>query len=173
MKPGNRQARARRCTAAAGLLLGAFLFARSAAAQQESLLDAVRRGDTESVRSLLRSGADANVAQGDGITPLHLAAERGDLALAKLLLDAKARVEAKTRIGAYTPLHLASQGGHADVVEALLGAGADPASRTTNSGVTPLHLAAMAPNGERAAAALLEKGAPVNALEAMAGQKAR
>ncbi|MDE0473512.1 MAG: ankyrin repeat domain-containing protein, partial [Gammaproteobacteria bacterium] len=98
--------------------------------------DAAMRGDLEAVRALLEQGADANEAQGDGMTALHWAARNGDIEMARLLVTAGANVEAGTRIGRYTPLHLASRAGGAGVVEALLAAGADVHARTTNSGVT-------------------------------------
>lgn len=123
--------------------------------------DAAMRGDVEAVRSLLREGADANAAQGDGMTALHWAAERGDEALAQLLVYAGANVAPVTRIGQYTPLHLAAKGGHGNVVEALLGAGADAGVATTNSGVTPLHLAA-ASGDVLSVDALLQGGADPN-----------
>jgi ankyrin repeat protein len=162
----------RRTGFVAAWLLTALLFAGNASAQDVRLLSATRNSDLDAARSLLGAGADPNVAQGDGMTPLHLAAERGNVEMAKLLIGARANVNAKTRIGEYTPLHVASAGGHVQVVEALLSAGADASARTSNSGVTPLHLAAMAPNGERAVTALLAKGAPVDAVESMHGQTA-
>jgi ankyrin repeat protein len=136
----------------------------------DPLLDAVKRADAAAVRALLRGGANASVAQSDGLTALHVAAQAGNLEIARLLLEARADVRAETRIGAYTPLHLAAGGGHADVVGALLDAGADPAARTTSTGVTALHLAAKAMDGEAAVAALLRRGAPVDARESASGQ---
>ena len=73
------------------------------------LLDAARSGDTEAVRSLLEGGADPDVAQGDGLTPLHLAAQQGHVEIADLLIGAGAGLEVRTRLGGYTPLHLASE----------------------------------------------------------------
>ena len=136
------------------------------------LLDATKRGDVAAVRTLLRGGADPNEAQGDGLTPLHVSAQEGNLDIVKLLIGAHANVEAKTRLGDYTPLHLASGAAHEAVVRALLDAGADPAATTTSTGVTPLHLAAKAVNGARVVRVLMQKGAPVNAREAAAGQTA-
>jgi len=136
------------------------------------LLDATKRGDVAGVRSLLAEGADPNVAQGDGLTALHLAAQEGSLEIAEILLGAGAMVEAQTRIGGYTPLHLASQGAHDLVVSALLEAGANAGAVATTTGVTPLHLAARAFAGEGTVKALLEHGAPVNARESAAGQTA-
>src|SRR5689334_1363712 len=108
--------------------------------------DAAMRGDRDNVRTLLKQGADANAARGDGMTALHYAAQRGDADLAAMLIYAGANVSSVTRIGAYTPLHLASQSGSLPVVQALLKAGADVKARTNTTGVTPLHLAAEAGN---------------------------
>ena len=136
------------------------------------LLEATKRGDVAAVRTLLRGGADVNEAQGDGLTPLHVAAQEGNLDIVRLLIGAHANVEAKTRLGDYTPLHLASGAAHESVVRALLDAGAQPAATTTYTGVTSLHLAAKAVHGESVVKLLLQKGAPVNAREAAAGQTA-
>ncbi len=146
------------------------LLAAAAPPQDVGLIEAAREGDAARVRSQLDRGAEVNLAQGDGMTPLHWAAERGHASVVDLLISASADVEAKTRIGSYTPLHLASRGAHSGVVQRLLEAGADAGAATTNSGVTPLHLAAGAINGEDAVAALLEQGADPNALEGSAGQ---
>ncbi len=148
------------------LLTGAIL------PDDRALLDAAKRGDVAAVKAALKEGADVNAAQGDGLTALHLAAQEGNLEITKLLLGAKANVEAKTKIGDYTPLHLAASGARLTVVQALLSAGASPSAVTTTTGVTPLHLAAKALDGELVVKALLEKGAPVNAREASSGQTA-
>lgn len=149
---------------AVALLLGAK------PADDPALLDAARRADVVAVQSALSDGADPNAAEGDGLTALHIAAEQGNSQIARLLIDARANVEAKTRLGEYTPLHLAAEGAHVSVVGALLEAGADVRAITSNTGVTPLHLAAKALNGEGAVRELLRHGAPVNAPEASAGQ---
>ena len=152
--------------------LAIVLLVGAVPAADSPLLDATKRGDEAAVRSLLAEGADPNVAQGDGLTALHLAAQAGNLEIAELLLAGGAKVEAQTRIGGYTPLHLASQGAHGAVVSVLLAAGANAGAVTTTTGVTPLHLAAKAMDGEDAVKALLEHGAPVNAQESSAGQTA-
>jgi len=131
--------------------------------------DAAARGDLEAVRHLLREGADVNAPQGDGMTALHWAAERGDASLCEVLLYAGARVDAGTRIGHYTPLHLAARAAAEAVVAMLLRAGSDPNAVTTNSGAAPLHLAAA--SGDRGViATLVEGGADVNGREAAWGQ---
>jgi len=132
--------------------------------------DAAMQGDSATVRSLLRQGADVNAAQGDGMTALHWAARKGDAELAQMLIYAGANVKATTRLGAYTPLFMASQLGHAGVVDSLLKAGADPRI-TTTGGTTPLMAAAASGNAD-AVKLLLDRGSDVNAKESARGQTA-
>ena len=54
-----------------------------------------------------------NAAQGDGMSALHWAADRGDGDLTAMLVYAGANPAAVTRIGQYTPLHLAARAGSA------------------------------------------------------------
>jgi uncharacterized protein len=140
-----------------------------AAASTSPVADTAMRGDRDALRDLLKQGADVGAAQGDGMTALHWAAERGDAAMADMLVYAGANVSAVTRIGQYTPLHLASRAGSASVVAALLKAGADGKTRATTTGVTPLHLAASAGNPD-VVKLLLDAGADANAKESEWGQ---
>ena len=140
-------------------------------AQQQAspVADAAMRGDKAAVRDLLKQGADVNGAQGDGMSALHWAAERGDAELADMLIYAGANIAAVTRIGQYTPLHLAGKSGSAPLTKALLKAGADVNARSTNSGVTALHMAASAGSADLINV-LVDAKADVNATEAEAGQ---
>jgi ankyrin repeat protein len=140
-----------------------------AAPGSSPVADTAMRGDRDALRALLKQGADVSAAQGDGMTALHWAAERGDAAMAQMLLYAGANVAAVTRIGQYTPLHLASKAGSAPVVQALLKAGANPASRAITTGATALHLAASSGNAD-VVKALLDNGGDANAKESEWGQ---
>ena len=113
--------------------------------------DAAMRGDVEAVRGLLQRGSDPDAAQGDGMTALHWAAELGNEALARVLVDAGASLEPTTRLGAYRPLHLAARNGHAGVLRVLLEGGASPSVTTSTGDVTPLHFAATAASPDDAA----------------------
>ncbi|MBM3558879.1 MAG: ankyrin repeat domain-containing protein, partial [Alphaproteobacteria bacterium] len=140
----------------------------SAGAGDTRIADAAARGDVAAVKSLMQQRADVNGAQGDGMTALHWAADRGDEELATLVIAAGADVAARTRLGGYTPLHIAAGGGRTAIVRRLLEAKASPAEKTT-TGATPLHLAAAAGSLDLVSA-LLDRGAEVNAREPQWGQ---
>ena len=140
----------------------------AAAAMDAPVAEAAARGDLESVRTLLRDGADVNAAQGDGMTALHWAALRGDAEMVSVLVYAGANVASTTRLGAYTPLHLASRDGRAEAVTLLIEAGSDPDAAAT-TGVTPLHFAA-AGGDVPTLTSLLETGVEVDARENSNGQ---
>jgi ankyrin repeat protein len=138
------------------------------AATSEQVVQAAQRGDVAELKRLLAAGGDPDAASGDGLTPLHWAAERGDSAMAAALLRAKASVAATTRIGAHTPLHVAARTASAAVARQLLAAGADPNARTS-TGATALHLAATGGSGAIVEAMLARK-ADANATEGSWGQ---
>lgn len=169
---GMKASAGRTVTRRPGALVAALvltLLVSAATPPDSPVADAAMRGDQGSVRALLQQGADVNAAQGDGMTALHWAADRGDLEMARMLVYAGAGLDAVTRMAEYTPLHLASRAGHGTVVRALLKAGSDPAAATGSGGATPLHLAAAAGDAE-AVTVLIEHGADVDAREERAHQ---
>ena len=141
-----------------------------AAATPLAVVEAAMQGNHDTVRALLKGGADVNTAQADGMTALHWAAQKNDVDLTKMLLYAGANLKATTRIGGYTPLLVAAKLGHAQVIETLLASGADPNAPTMN-GTTPLMFAAQAGNAP-AVKTLLDKGADVNSKEKVKGETA-
>lgn len=83
-------------------------------------------GDRESsVQKLLERGANPNLSDKDGDTPLHTAAQRGNVKLLEWLLAAGANVNAKNKLGG-TPLMWAAVFGHQPAAALLLEKGADP-----------------------------------------------
>ena len=139
-----------------------------ASAPESPVADAAMRGDIETVRSLLREGADVNAAQGDGMTALHWSAVNDNAAMIELLLYAGATLESTTRLGGYTPLHLASREGQSDAVRALLEGGSKPNTFTT-TGVSAVHLAAQAGKPD-AIRALIGHGGDVDARDRQSGR---
>ena len=94
----------------------------------------------------LKSGADANLSDGAGITVLHEAAMYSVFTPAiKPLVKAGAAIDAPERKYNFTPLHLASLGNNVDGVRGLLASGARPDSLAKQS-VTPLMFALNAGN---------------------------
>lgn len=81
-----------------------------------------------------------NKNNGDGYTPLNLAARGGHLGVLEFLIKHGARVNlAEHKLG-WTALHFAAAMGHEAVVQSLLENGADPAARAKD-GATALELA--------------------------------
>jgi ankyrin repeat protein len=77
------------------------------------------------VNSLLAKGANMDVFNHDGISPVHVAAQFGSVAMMKELVDWKSIVNKKdvvTKEDKYrqTPLHFASEYGKKDMVEYLI-----------------------------------------------------
>jgi ankyrin repeat protein len=102
------------------------------------VVEAVVSGDVARVHAALDAGASVEVRDGDGLTPLMVAAGRGRADLVKVLLDAGADVfTADSRAGA-SALHKACQGGNVVVVRLLLDAGAFVDAVAASTGHTPL-----------------------------------
>ena len=98
-------------------------------------LDAVRRGDTSPVAVCLRQHPEwAQFADEHGKTALHWAAEVDRCEVAIVLLDAGARIEARTAWGA-TPLDWAATMGAARVGELLLSRGASGGTLVVAAGL--------------------------------------
>ena len=94
---------------------------------------------------LLRdAGADLEAADGDGMTPLHYAARRGDTKIVSILVDEGVDVDAKAwSYGNHfkcTALHLAVRQRATGCVKVLLAAGASPNLREFD-GSTPFGVA--------------------------------
>ena len=96
----------------------------------------------ERVMVLIAEGADVNLADRAGFTPLHFAAQAQQETVAQVLLSAGALVDARDSYGK-TPLSVALfnvRDGDGAVVRVLLAAGADPEAQN-NFGVSPRGLA--------------------------------
>jgi len=72
----------------------ALALAGGFSASDGTVADAAKARDVAAVRALLKQGADVNAAQGDGMTALHWAARHGDVELSRLLIGARANLQA-------------------------------------------------------------------------------
>ena len=109
---------------------------------------------------LLISGANTEIRDQHGVTPLHDAAALSLDEIVLLLLDFGANIHARTVHG-NTALHVAAVRNHVSVVHILLERGAGKDARTVD-GVTSLFMAAER-GGEETVRALISSGADVEA----------
>ena len=81
-------------------------------------------GQIDAVRLLLDYEANAAMADRDGWSALHFAAQNGHTELIPILLEGNAQIDAQTKYGR-TPLHCACASKKITTVEALLSRGAN------------------------------------------------
>jgi ankyrin repeat protein len=122
----------------------------------DNIARAATDNDANKVRLLVTSGNNPNETDEETRTGLHIAAIRGNLSIAAILIKAKARLDITDKLG-NTPLHYAAQRDQVEMARLLLDAGASP-DPTNKDGVTPLMMAASRGNLE-ILGALLAKGA--------------
>lgn len=90
------------------------------------------RRDAQWIRFLAANGANPNIANKDGVTPLMISTRLGHLEGVAALLEAGAQVDPQSSTGE-TPLIFAVHRRDVPLVRVLLANGADP-DRTDNSG---------------------------------------
>ena len=99
--------------------------ARSAANSNDEKLPeltfAVINGNIENVENLIDNGADVNVKDLDGYTPLIWAAFFGEIEILENLLLNGAQINAKSGYDGYTAMIWAAKNGHARVAKLLIG----------------------------------------------------
>ncbi|MEP7310754.1 MAG: ankyrin repeat domain-containing protein [Acidobacteriota bacterium] len=144
----------------------------SAGGAEVRLIDAVKAGNRDAVRALLKKPAsanDVNAAEPDGTTALHWAVRADDQDTAQMLLRAGAKANVANRYGV-TPISLAAGNANAAIVDLLLAAGAD-ANTSLPHGETVLMTAARSGN-PAVVKSLLMHGARVDASEDRLGETA-
>ena len=87
----------------------------------------MRSNDIDRARQLISQGADVNLQDARGATPLQFATARGQYNIVEILISSGADV-AHPGIEAITALHVAARFGHLEIAQLLLlnGANADP-----------------------------------------------
>lgn len=120
--------------------LGHVFFGPLAKRKVDLLMNSAAVNDPTGVEEAVRAGVFVDVRDGQGETPLMLAARNGALQAAQALLAAQANPDLSD-MGDNSALIRAVQGNHLDLVLLLLDAGADFRGVDAN-GRTPLFLAA-------------------------------
>ncbi|MEE2637567.1 MAG: ankyrin repeat domain-containing protein [Acidobacteriota bacterium] len=143
--------------------------ASASAGDTTDIIERVKTGELDALRSLIEMGADVDATQGDGATAMHWAAHRNDHVAADLLITAGAHVGIANELGA-TPLWLAALNGSTPMVRRLLDAGANP-NAALKMGEQPLMTAARS-GAAGVVELLLEHGADIQARERERGQTA-
>lgn len=140
------------------LLVPALAFWHGAFITVPDLIQAAYNGDITAMTAALQGGADVNMTNAYGWTPLQRAcAQKHDKAV-KLLISHKANLEKKDSSGR-TALYWAASNGADACLKALIKAGAD-SNAMTDKKDTPLHAAA-AGNHDVAVKYLLKHGGAV------------
>lgn len=124
------------------------------------LLVAAGKGELELVKAMLDSGADPNMTDRKGLTPLMYAARKDKPEIIKLLLARGADIDAKDKSG-WSALMVAIKKDHPEMARLLLNNGANP-HIIDPTGWNALNLAAVQGYHE-VARALLDYGVDVNA----------
>lgn len=99
----------------------------------------LRAGDVDTIKPMIIAGIDINHPNSKGITPLHVVAQEGHVAVAQLLLQNGANLHARYD-DLWTPLHLAAQNGHLEMATLLINYGGRVIGPKED--FTPLHFAA-------------------------------
>jgi ankyrin repeat protein len=99
--------------------------------QRTALIVAVDCNQEEAVALLLERGADPNLADSAGSTPLMYAAYAGSLAAVRVLVAGGAALDCVQEMTGWSAFHCAcfKGAGHADIAELLVREGCDTARR--------------------------------------------
>ncbi|ONF96416.1 ankyrin repeat domain-containing protein [Sphingomonas jeddahensis] len=142
--------------------------ARDVTSGEGALHIVVKRGDSTYLRYLLQRGADPNMRDGRGDTPLLLAVQYGHNALVEVLTAGKANPNLGNG-GGETPLIRAVQKRDLPLVRSLLAAGANPDQTDNIAGMSARDYARADTRAPAIAKLIDEK--PKKAVRAVAGPR--
>jgi ankyrin repeat protein len=141
---------------------GAHINAKENRGDQTALMWAVANAHSQIVKLLVEHGADVHARSKGDFSPLLFAAQQGDVAVGRTLLEAAAEVNEFRISDGMTALMVAAAGGHNEFAVLLLSKDANP-DMTDERGQTALHYAAPDPKRVGLVQALLAHGADPNA----------
>ena len=131
------------------------------AAVKKSLFDAAKLGDAMLIDQMLAGGANPDITDEVGATPLMYAINEGNADAVRLLLYYGTEVNNEGPNGWFPLLFAVERKHHGILIDLLLIKELD-VNKTLPNGITALHIAAQN-NDPRAAELLLARGADVNA----------
>jgi len=105
-------------------------------AEKTALIQASAKGDSQTVQTLIKEGANINQPDSNGVTPLMYAIWHSKIDTAKYLINSGADIKAKDKKG-YDALLYAVEFGQLEIVQLLIEKGADIESKDP-LGCTPL-----------------------------------
>lgn len=127
--------------------------------EESALCLAIEQKNASLTKKLIQNGANTNVTDDNGWTPLAYAVKRGNIHLVKLLLEHGADTNMIIPDASCpTPLFIATSHDNLFIMQSLINAGADVNLRNDSQGNTPLHIAAMR-NNEQCIKCLIDANA--------------
>lgn len=136
---------------------------------QPAFMTACLRGDLEMAKLLIKHGADPNLSEGSGFTPVHGAGYQGHANIAKYLHEELKMDLNQMHSDGFRPIHRACWGKstrHPEFVRYVLSAGIVDVDSKTKDGLTPLQVVASSNSfkNPETAKVLVEFGADVSQL---------
>lgn len=127
----------------------------------------VENNNISAVEKLMKKGANPNIYK--AISPLHMAAHRGDETMIEMLIGSGANINSQDQVG-NSPIHNAANLGSPQTLSALLRLGASANSSSPQHSATPLMLLAQGGPIDEAQSLemlriLLDAGAELNATD--------
>ena len=126
------------------LLSIVFVAFSTSAFSQKNVFDTARSGTVEDLKIVMDNNPEViNTKNENGFTPLILACYKGNIAVAKFLIENSKTINTSSDMG--TPLMAATYKGQVELVQLLLEKNANPNIADSN-GTTPLIYAVMSRN---------------------------
>jgi ankyrin repeat protein len=146
------------------IVLLSLVLILAAAALPEDIFDSLRKGDIPAVKALVEKTPQlVDARDGDGMTPLHYAANGRDAGLINFLIDKGAKLELRNA-KQKTPLHIAAMSDRREAAEALIKRGAALEAKD-DYGRTALILCARERGQAALGRLLIAAGADINVVD--------